>query len=129
MRYFSRFSLGAAVALVGCNASSRPVTTKSDKGTSSSPTGEQAADRDMSLGRVINATGGPNVTLLADDKTLFDGVAPEQVTPYKEIKENMVTFSLQGGPTTPKGEEAKNRDEEQRGSHGEDSLERWPSIP
>src|SRR6188474_1273880 len=101
MRYFSPFSLGAAaLVLAACNASSRPVTTKSDQGTSKSPSGEAAADRDNSLVRVVNATGSAR-TLLADDKTLFDSVAPDQVTPYKEVKENMVTFSVQGA--TPPG--------------------------
>jgi hypothetical protein len=112
MRYFSPLSFGtAALVLAACNASSRPVTTKSDQGTSKSPTGEAAADRDMSLVRVINATDGAAITLLADDKPLFDAVAPEQVTPYKEIKENMVTFKVQGDmPAPATSEQAKNRE-------------------
>jgi hypothetical protein len=112
MRYFSTLSFGAAaLALAACNASKRPVTTKSDQGTTSSPTGQAAADRDMSLVRVVNASGEANVTLLADEKALFDAVAPEQVTPYKEIKENMVTFAVQGAPGAPTtGEQAKNRE-------------------
>ena len=113
MRYLTSLSVGTAVlVLAGCNASSRSVTTKSADSTTTSPSGEVAADRDMSMVRVVNAEASSPVTVLADDKPLFDAIQPKQVTAYKEIKENMVTFRVQEGTQTAPAtaEEGKNRE-------------------
>lgn len=108
MKYLTPVSFAVAV-LAGCNASSRPVTTKTESGTTKSPSGEVAADQDQSLVRLVNAGSGSNVSLMADDQALFDGVAPKQVTPYKPIKENMVTFAVRE-PSQSGTEPAKNRE-------------------
>ena len=114
MRYLTSLSIGTAVLVLGaCNASSRPVTTKSAEGTTASPSGEVAADRDMSMVRVVNAEESASVTVLADQKPFFESVGPKQVTAYKEIKENMVTFKVVEGATAtpPAGaDDGKNRE-------------------
>jgi hypothetical protein len=115
MRYLTSLSIGTAVvALAACNASNRPVTTKSADGTTASPSGEVAADRDVSMVRVVNAEEKTPVTVLADNAPLFESVAPKQVTPYKEIKENMVTFKVVEGanppPAATSADSGKNRE-------------------
>jgi hypothetical protein len=90
----------AAVILVAACGRSRtegPVTTRTPEGKSVSPSGTAAASQGKSMVRLVNALANRSpVSLMADDSTLFTGVEPKAVTPYKEIKDNVVDFKLRG---------------------------------
>jgi hypothetical protein len=98
-----RFTAAAAAAVLFASACGRsrtegPVTTRTPEGKSVSPSGAAAADRGKSMVRLVNALPQfQPLTLTADDSTLFTGVAVNAVTPYKEIKDNIVNFKLRGG--------------------------------
>ncbi|MDZ4862011.1 MAG: DUF4397 domain-containing protein [Gemmatimonadota bacterium] len=110
MLAIARWTLGA-VLIGGVACSPRPkdqgVKTSSDWGTSASPSSEAAARRDHSMIRVVNTVAGrTKVTLLADNQPLFDNVASSEVTPYKEVHDNAVKFSVRrSDQATASGEE------------------------
>ena len=112
MHSYTRWALGTALALsAGCTPKDKAVTTTTDQGTSSSPSGEMAAQRDHSMIRVVNAVpSGPKITLLADERTIFDNVAGSEVTPYKEMGDNAVKFSVRRSDQPSAAGEAVNRE-------------------
>ena len=99
------------LSLAGCRPSARPVTTTSDDGSSTSASGQAAASRDHSLVRVVNAmASGPRLSVLADERTVFDGVASSEVTRYRELDEDMVTFSVRPSAEPAANGEGGNRE-------------------
>jgi hypothetical protein len=96
----------------GCSpARDRAVTTTSDRGTTSSPSGDTVAARGHSMVRVINAvSNGAQITLLADERTIFDNVKAAQVTDYKEMSDNAVKFSVRSADQPSASGEGVNRE-------------------
>ncbi len=97
MHAYTRWALGTALLLgAACSPRDSAVkTTTADGESSKSASGDAAAARDHSMIRVVNAvTNGPQMTLLADEQTLFDNVRASEVTPFKEMDENAVKFSV-----------------------------------
>jgi hypothetical protein len=97
-------SFAATVALLfGCRGAQTddPVVTRSDDGKSTSPSGDAAAKRGTSLVRFVNALpGNGDLTIAADDRSLFAGVGFKSVTEYREIGDNTATFELRSDGTT-----------------------------
>jgi hypothetical protein len=109
--YKSLVGFVVLLSLVACRPSARPVTTTSDDGSSTSASSQAAAKRDHSLVRVVNAmSSGPRLAVLADERTLFDGVASREVTRYRELDEDMVTFSVRPSAEPAANSEAGNRE-------------------
>ena len=113
MQSYTRFSLTLAAILgAACTpAKDSAVTTTTDQGVSASPSGKVAAQRDHSMIRVVNAVpNGPDMTLLADERTIFDKVAGSEVTAYKEMGDNAVKFSVRRSDQPSAAGEAVNRE-------------------
>ena len=112
MRAYTRMIYGAAVVLsAACTARDPAVKTTTKTGTSASPSGDVAAQRDHSMIRVVNAvTSGPKITLLADERTMFDNVGATEVTAYKEIDDNAVKFSVRRSDQPSSAGESVNRE-------------------
>ena len=93
----------AALLLAGCkNQTDRPVTTKSDQGTTTTAAGDVAEKRGTSLIRVVNALPGhPSVSIRVDSTTPFEHVAYKTVTPYRELRGNNVKFVLYDAARMP----------------------------
>ena len=100
MRYLPIFTLAAAVAATAaCGGSdNEAVTTKTDAGTVASPTDSAADANGVSMVRVVNAApGSGSLTVRAGDESPFTAVAYKTVTPYREVRGNMVRFRVTGG--------------------------------
>src|SRR3979409_65841 len=85
------------ILVAGCGTSKtdRPVVTPPSQGMESSPAGTEAAARDRSLVRFVDALQRPgDVDLTADGRTVFPGVAYKAVTNYQEIRDNAARFRL-----------------------------------
>jgi hypothetical protein len=85
------------ILVAGCGTSKtdRPVVTTTSQGMESSPAGTEAAARDRSLVRFVDALQRPgDVDLTADGRTVFPGVAYKAVTNYQEIGQNVAKFRL-----------------------------------
>jgi len=92
-----RFIYLFTILVAGCGTSKtdRPVVTTTSQGMESSPAGTEAAARDRSLVRFVDALQRPgDVDLTADDRTVFPGVAYKAVTNYQEIGQNIAKFKL-----------------------------------
>ena len=89
---------GLAVALAaGCGGgkTDRPVATNSDGSSSASPAGTDVAKQGKSLVRLVNALPAKqDVDVSGDDRMVFSGVEYKKVTPYAEMRDNLVTFRL-----------------------------------
>lgn len=86
------FSLGISLALLitaACNAESKrsePVSTTTDKGTSTAPPAKEAAERDKALVRIVHAVpGGQALDAFVGDTKEFTNITYNTVTPYKEV--------------------------------------------
>ncbi|MEO8636831.1 MAG: DUF4397 domain-containing protein [Gemmatimonadales bacterium] len=112
MRSYSRWALGTALAFgAACTPKDSAVTTTTDQGTTASASGEAAAQRDHSMIRLINAVpDGPKMTLLADERTMFNNVAGSEVTSYKELLDNAVKFSVRRSDQPSAAGEGVNRE-------------------
>jgi hypothetical protein len=105
MRHPSSIVVGAAALAVLAGASCRreasqtePARTTTEGGTTTAPASKDAAERDMTLVRAVNAVPAPApADVYADEMKVFEGVAYKEVTPYKELQDNDVTFKLQLG--------------------------------
>jgi hypothetical protein len=105
----NRTNRSAVLALTLCAAASaaackgdriddrQGIETTTSEGRLSSPSGEVAKERGVSLVRMINAlpTGGAT-SVTADDRALFSSVDFRTVTPYAEVTDNIARFRLQG---------------------------------
>jgi hypothetical protein len=91
--------------------------TTTEQGTSVAPPAKEAAERDAALVRAVNAA--PQTTdIYADDLKLFSNLEYKTVTPYKEIRDNEVTFKLEApGSTTASDPMARNQEMLMDGRH------------
>jgi len=100
MRHFPIITLaGALAATVACGGKKDDtVVTKTDAGTVASPSDSAANANGVSLVRVVNAApGSGSLTVRAGDESPFSGVAYKKVTPYQEVRGNMVRFRITSG--------------------------------
>lgn len=102
MRHFSMITLAALAATAACGSKKdENVVTKSDAGTVASPSDSTANANGVSLVRVVNAApGSGSLTVRAGDESPFSGVAYKKVTPYQEVRGNMVRFRIVAGSDT-----------------------------
>lgn len=90
----------AALALagaLGCKGAKtdQPVVTTANGGSAESPSGQQAAGAGKSLVRLVNAIPSrQSIDVSGADRTVFSAIPYKGVTPYAELRENMVTFRL-----------------------------------
>lgn len=91
------FTLASLLA-AACAIESRrnePVTTTTDKGSSTAPPAKEAEKRGRALVRVIHAVpGGAAGDIFADNTKAFPGVAYKTVTPYRELSDDRHDFRL-----------------------------------
>jgi len=97
--FFEKITVVLAVLLVfsGCNQTreNQPVTTTTDKGTTTAPSSEQAEKRDKALVRVINAAGrGQKFDLYVGDNKILTSVEYRTVTPYREVSGTVRTLKV-----------------------------------
>jgi hypothetical protein len=72
-----------------------PVVSTAKGGASVSPAGTDAARAGKSMVRVVNAVPSDhNVVLTGDDRTLFSNVVYKQITPYAEVKDNLIKLRV-----------------------------------
>jgi len=103
---FERITVVLAVLLVfsGCNQTreNQPVTTTTDKGTTTAPSSEQAEKRDKALVRVINAAArGQKFDVYVGDNKILTSIDYKTVTPYKEVSGTVRTLKVR-----PAGQES-----------------------
>jgi hypothetical protein len=85
------------VASLACSGAKTdlPVITKTDGQSQASPSGAEMAHEGKSLVRLVNAIPAKkSIDVSGGDRTVFSGVAYKSVTPYAEIRNNVVTFRL-----------------------------------
>ena len=101
----TRALLGFVVASVGCDAEESGkavVTTGAGLAGRASVPAEVAAERQVSMVRFVNVmVGSSALTVRTDTATLFADVPFGSVTPYREIRDNLKTFSLQEATRQP----------------------------
>jgi len=87
----------AAVAVLasGCDKDSIPIRTTSAGEANVSPAADSADARGHAMVRVVNAVqGGKDVAVRMGDLTLFADVKAGSVTDYREVTNNLATFSV-----------------------------------
>jgi hypothetical protein len=73
-----------------------PAKTTTEGGTTTAPPAKEVAERDMALVRAVNAIpGAGQADIYADDLKAFTNLEYKTVTPYKELRDNEVTFKVQ----------------------------------
>ncbi len=88
-------ALAVLAAACGAGKTERPVVTTTSQGMETSPAGTEAAGRDRSLVRFVDALPRPgDVDVTADGRTVFSGIGYKTVTSYQEIHENAPTFRM-----------------------------------
>ena len=100
MRHLPLITLASAIAAtVACGGKKDDtVVTKSDAGTVASPSDSTANANGVSLVRVVNAAPGSGaLNVRAGDESPFSAVAYKKVTPYQEVRGNMVRFRVTNG--------------------------------
>jgi hypothetical protein len=103
---YSRIAMTLTVLLMftGCNQTreNQPVTTRTDKGTSTAPSSEQAERRDKALVRVINAAArDQKFDVYVGDNKILTSIGYKTVTPYKEVGGTVRTLKVR-----PAGQES-----------------------
>jgi hypothetical protein len=92
------FSTAAALLFIAaCKGGARtdtPVTTTAGGQSSTSPSGVAAAAQGKSMVRLVNAVPGQTVSVTGDEAPVFASVAYKTVTPYVEVKDNVIKFRL-----------------------------------
>ena len=134
MRITKAVSLGMA-AVLACGAckgtrTDQAVVTRSGSGNSTSPSGDAAAARGKSMVRLVNAVPGQSLEVTGDDAGVFSAVAYKAVTPYVEVKDNVIKFKLRAaGHDSVLAEDTETLADGRRytiialpGDHGERSL-------
>jgi hypothetical protein len=77
-------------------AQTEPAKTTTEGGTTTAPPAKEAAERDAALVRAVNAISGQaSADIYADDMKAFSGLAYKEITPYKELRDNEVTFKVE----------------------------------
>ncbi len=87
----------ALVAMMACSGAKTdtPVVTSKDGQSAASPSGADMAKEGKSLVRLVNAIPAKKgIDVSGGDRTVFTDIAYKGVTPYAEIRNNMVTFRL-----------------------------------
>jgi Domain of unknown function (DUF4397) len=114
-------SIAMALSLVACATESErtePITTTTDRGTSSAPPAKEAEKRDRALVRVVNALpGSATLDAFVGNNKEFSNVTYKTVTPYKEVPDTQEQFAIR-----PAGQEsaqplAENREGLSGGNH------------
>lgn len=88
---------GLMLMMAACGDANRnqPVTTTTNKGTSTAPPAAQVEDRDNALVRVIHAIpGGATVDVFAENNKAFSNLSYKTTTPYQELSGERMTFRL-----------------------------------
>jgi hypothetical protein len=103
---FERITVVLAVLLIfaGCNQSreNQPVTTTTDKGTTTAPSSEQAERHDKALVRVINAAANrQKFDVYVGDNRVFTSIDYKTATPYREVSGTVRTLKVR-----PAGQES-----------------------
>jgi Domain of unknown function (DUF4397) len=89
-----------AVASAACDKDSMPIKTTSTGEVNVSPAADSAEARGHSMVRVVNAVqGGKEVAVQMGEITLFADVKPGSVTDYREVTNNLATFSVRDSTT------------------------------
>lgn len=93
--------LALAVTLACSGAKTeKPVLTSNDGQTQASPSGTEMAKEGKSLVRLVNAIPAKKgIDVSGGDRTVFTDIAYKSVTPYAEIRNNMVNFRLRSSGT------------------------------
>lgn len=87
-------ALAATLACAGAKTD-RPVVTNGDGTASASPSGTEMAKEGKSLVRLVNAIPAKRgIDVTGGDRTVFTNIGYKDVTPYAEIRNNMVSFRL-----------------------------------
>jgi hypothetical protein len=96
--FFSIIIATALLFMVACTTESErtePVTTTTDKGTSSAPAAREAEKRDKALVRVVQAIPDiERVDAFVGESKEFPNVAYKSVTPYKEVPDTQEQFAI-----------------------------------
>ena len=97
--------IGCAALAVGCggNKTQQASTTNTEGNTTSAPSGQSAADRNMALVRFVNAIPGASVNLTLGGAQAFTAVPYKTVTPYKELSAKADNFKLTEGHGSESG--------------------------
>ncbi len=109
---------GTAVLAAGCKGSddAGAVTSRAGGNTTEAPPAAAVEEGDRALVRVVNAVPAGAVTIWAGDSGAFPRVAYGEATEYREIPDDMVTFSIRA--EGPEGEAlAENRETLSGGAH------------
>jgi Domain of unknown function (DUF4397) len=124
MKDKSFYSMIMAIALlftVACATESErtePVTTTTDKGTSSAPSAKDAAQRDRALVRVVQAIPDfERVDAFVGNNKEFPNVNYKTVTPYKEVSDTEEQFAIRSAGQDSAQPLAENREGIRGGDH------------
>jgi hypothetical protein len=94
-RLIAAAALLAASTACSKTQTDRPVVSTTGTGAAStSASGDSAAARGKSMVRLVNAVPGQNVDVTGDELPVFTGIAWKTVTPYVEVRDNVVKFRL-----------------------------------
>jgi hypothetical protein len=111
----------ALLLAVACTTESErtePVTTTTDKGTSSAPPAKEAEKRDRALVRVVNALPGfATVDAFVGNNKEFSNVTYKTVTPYKEMPDIHEQFAIKPAGQDSAQPLAENREGLSGGDH------------
>jgi uncharacterized protein DUF4397 len=98
-------ALLAASAWSSCRSEANrnePVRTSTEGGTTTAPPASSVSERDASLVRVVQAIPAHTpANVYADDLNAFPNLDYKTVTPYKELRDNEVTFKVELAGQTP----------------------------
>jgi transposase-like protein len=92
-------ALAMTMACAGAKTD-RPVVTNDDGKSQASPSGTQMAKEGKSLVRLVNAIPAKKgIDVSGGDLAVFNGVDYKSVTPYAEVRNNVVNFRLRAAGT------------------------------
>lgn len=111
---------GMLIFTAACNETrdTGSVTTRTDDGTSTTPTAEAVEERDNALVRVVNAMPGGAASIYAGDSLAFGTVAYKSVTEFKEMPDDYFGFkAVKPGASAETDAIAENREKLSNGGH------------
>jgi hypothetical protein len=120
-RFFSMIIAAVLLFMAACTSESErtePVTTTTDRGSSSAPSGREAERRDMALVRIVQALPDvERVDAFVGDKKEFPNVTYKSVTPYKEVSDTQEQFAIRPAGQDSAQPLAENREGIRGGDH------------
>jgi hypothetical protein len=120
-RFFSIMMGAVLLFMAACMSESErtePVTTTTDKGTSSAPSANEAEQRDMALVRFVQALPDVGrVDAFVGNNKEFSNVSYKSVTPYKEVSDAQEQFALRPAGQDSAQPLAENREGIRGGDH------------